>query len=150
MRGTSPLNDVELLTWMNRHESTRRLMGGIHALDTLPLSVHYYKPTLFIVNTAKSSHPGKHWVCILLGLGTSEFFDSLGTLPCKTFVDFMGPQYKYCTTRLQSLDIPSCGYYTLFYALCRSQGLSFESIVHNMSLAHDNDIVTTVRNIVPS
>ncbi len=150
MRGTLPLNDVELLTWVNRHEPTSRIMAGIYARDTLPLSVHYYKPTLFIVNTAMSNHPGKHWVCILLGLGTSEFFDSLGVPPCKTFVDFMGPRYKYCTTRLQSLDTPSCGYYSLFYAMCRSQESSFESIVHNMSLAHDNDIVTTVQSITPS
>ena len=123
------------------------MLGGVYSCDTLPLAQHY-EPTLYIVNTAKSSHPtGKHWIAMLVGISIPEYFDSLGQKPRKDFVDFLGPNYMYCSTRLQSLDLPSCGYYCLHYALCRAQHMPFERIVQDMYVSDDYGIMQTVQQI---
>jgi hypothetical protein len=102
------------------------------------------------VNTAKISHPtGKHWIAMLVGVEIAEYMDSLGHKPPQDFINFLGPNYTYCSQRLQSLTYPSCGYYCLYYAVCRSQNLPFDRIVQDMYMTGDNSIMCTVQQIKP-
>jgi len=144
-----PLSNIELLTWLTHHKDIPPLLGGVYSRDTLPKKQHY-SPALYIVNTAPASHPtGIHWIAMLIGNGTSEYFDSLGHKPCHEFRDFLGPHYVYCRERLQSLSALSCGYYCLYYAVCRAQHLSFDRIVQDLYNSDDHSVMHSVQQIQP-
>jgi hypothetical protein len=144
-----PLSNLELLTWLTGHDAIRPMLGGVYASDNLP-HTHHHKPTLYIVNTAKLSHPtGIHWVAMLVGVPTPEYFDSLGHRPCRDFVDFMGTPYIYCSKKLQSPSSNGCGYYCLYYAVCRARYISFERIIHDLNASDDHSVMLTVQQIKP-
>ena len=125
------------------------ILGGIYSRDTIPKRRNC-KPTLYIANTALESHPtGIHWVALLLGVETPEYFDSLGQKPCREFADFLGSKYTYCSSRLQSLSTYACGYYCLYYAVCRAQHLPFDRIVHDLYNMDDQTVMHTVQQIQP-
>jgi hypothetical protein len=141
-----PLTNLELLHWLMQHESIRPLLGGVYCRDTLPVKNTIIKPTLLIVNTAKSNHPtGIHWVGMFIGIPVPEFFDPLGRRPCHEFITFLGPHYICTAIRVQSLTQPTCGYFCLMYCLGRSQGSSLRYIVNTMCNVTDSVVVKTVR-----
>ena len=142
-----PLSNFEILTWLTGHEEIKPILGGVFSIDTLP-RVHHYEPTLYIVNTAKSSHPtGTHWVAILVGIETSEYLDTLGCKPRPEFIDILGSNYIYCSKKLQDPSSSACGYYCLYYGLCRAQQLTFERIVTDAYNASDYTVMYTVQQI---
>ena len=144
-----PLSDVEMLSWLLVNVQSG--VGGIYFRDTLPLDRKVHTtPTIYIANTAKLSHPtGTHWVALTLGLERAEYFDSLGHAPCAEFVEFLGPHYVYCATPLQATTETSCGYLCLFYAVCRSHHLTFETIVKICYAAGSYAIMATVQELGP-
>ncbi len=70
----------------------------------------------FIINTAKSTEPGEHWVLIWQPANTiCEYFDSYGLAPFKSeILNFLPRKFKYNNTRLQSLMSSCCGQYCLY------------------------------------
>ncbi len=144
-----PLNNVELITWLLHQQKIESILAGVYCRDTLP-QIQHYRPTLYIVNTAGKAHPtGIHWICLLVGIPISEYFDSLGQPPSADFIQFLGPNYTYCTVKLQVQSPVACGYYCLLYALCRAHDVSFESIIINMYKSDDYAIMQTVEQITP-
>ncbi len=142
-----PLSNIELLTWLLRHEELQPILGGVYSRDNLPRR-HHYKPTLYLANTAIETHPtGMHWIAMLVGIPIPEYFDSLGLKPHNDFVTFLGPCYIYCSMRLQSPLQPSCGYYCLYYALCRAQGVPFHSIMNSLYGIEDLVVIATIQQL---
>ena len=70
----------------------------------------------FIINTAKSTEPGEHWVLIWQPANTiCEYFDSYGLAPFKSeILNFLPRKFKYNNTRFQSLMSSCCGQYCLY------------------------------------
>lgn len=142
------LNSRQLLTWLMQQKQTAAIFGGVFCRDTLPTKI--YKPTLYVVNTAKHSHrTGIHWVAIFTGIPMPEYFDSLGRTPPPDFWPLLGPRYIYNKTRVQSLLYPTCGYYCLFYAACRAGGTSFDDIIREMKATEDCAIARSIQQIHP-
>ncbi len=60
---------------------TRKEFCGVLPIDYLPIK-KIKRPCSFVINTDKSSLPGKHWFAIYLPLkGKIEYFDSFGIKP---------------------------------------------------------------------
>ena len=89
--------------------------------DEVPAHVGV-RPRTFFVNTDTCNRGGSHWVAFYFPLvGPVEFFDSLGSAPeayHRRFANVLivnGPQYYYCSSRIQPDDTDTCGLYCLYY-----------------------------------
>ena len=111
---------------------------GVYAADTFNLNRNGF----YIVNTAVSTHPGKHWVVYFKKGLYKEFFDSYGNngnyynMPDQTFFN---------TIRLQG-DLPVCGYYCICYCMMRCRGISLRKITK--MLKKNNSDVMVVKGII--
>jgi hypothetical protein len=72
-------------------------------------------------------------------VGPAEFFDSLGSAPETYHRRFAivlivnGPQYYYCSSRIQPDDTDTCGLYCLYYFKRRHRGMELPDIVEDFS-----------------
>ena len=96
------------------------------------------RPRTFIVNTDTCDRGGSHWVAFHFPLvGPAEFFDSLGNAPetyHRRFANVLivnGPQYYYCSSRIQPTD--TCELYCLYYFKRRHRGMELPDIVKYFS-----------------
>ena len=87
------------------------------------------KPCFFFVNIDSTGSPGSHWIAIGLFKTTIEVFDPLGftifnwsQIPCSllTFIHTHSTNRKLLISdKVQSNFSTLCGFYCLFYVLCR-------------------------------
>lgn len=141
------LHSDQLFAWLRE---TVAIFGGVFCRDRLPLNKVHSQPTLYIVNTAQQKHPtGIHWVAMLVGIATPEYFDSLGRPPHSDLLDLLGTRYIHNKVRVQSPLYPTCGYYCLFFAVCRSRGTPMNVIVEEMRSSDDCTIASVVQQIHP-
>lgn len=113
---------------------------GVHAADHLPN--RFPVNTFFIANTDIFTKPGKHWVCfykvIIQSHTCIEFFDSAGLGPgvySKAWLSYIAHQadfYRYNSEIIQDPISTYCGVHCLCFALLRSLGFSFNTIVRNI------------------
>lgn len=99
---------------------------------------------VFVVNTARSHHKGKHWVGIFKNAnaegGHYEFFDPCGRNAREydsCFTNFLNNNKSghVCNqTQFQTTDIPCCGHYVLYFILSRCR-------TRDVMLPHDNAYV---------
>ena len=89
------------------------------------------KDKFVIANTDSKDGPGKHWVAFFFtDSGPDEFFDSLGK-PAE-FYDFEEELHKpYLTNcnRLQEFGSNACGYYCVYFVMCRYAGMALSDII---------------------
>ena len=98
------------------------------------------RPRTFIVNTDTCDRGGSHWVAFHFPLvGPTEFFDSLGSAPETYYRHFAnvlivnGPQYYYCSSKIQPDDTDTCGLYCLYNFKRRHRGMKLPDIVKDFS-----------------
>jgi hypothetical protein len=109
---------------------------GVFAADEVPNPRALQKPFMFIANTAPRRHPGKHWVAFYFPIRSkSEFFDSFAKTT--SYYGFHLKNYIHNTQVLQAHDSTVCGYYVLYYLICRARGLSMEDILQPFSKDRD-------------
>lgn len=99
-----------------------------------------------IINTDRSSGPGKHWVCVFVDTDAKsvEYFDSAGDPPMPDVINwlictsqllskFSGKQFRdiRVTEREHQLGNSECGVYSLFYILARLNGTSSSFFTYN-------------------
>jgi len=100
----------------------------------LPLSKQMKKPSLYVLNTDKSTGPGEHWcIVIFFENGLCEFFDSNGFSPNiykfdKPFLK-LAKHVEYNNLRVQSITSSTCGHHCIFFAVHRSRGISMQDIM---------------------
>ena len=103
---------------------------GCFAQDTVAKLRFRSKPCFFFVNVDSSGSNGSHWLAIGLFSTTIEVFDPLGftifnwsQVPCSllTFIHTHSTNRNHTTIsdRVQSDDSSLCGFYCLFFVLCR-------------------------------
>ena len=68
------MNTLQILKVLEQARYVRPLFNGVFAIDQLPKS----DDGAYVVNTAKSTHPGKHWVAVYVTGNKVEYFDSYG------------------------------------------------------------------------
>lgn len=124
------MDEYQLAKICRRHKFINKRFYGVVCKDEIPLIIPAQK--FLIVNTAKRSEIGKHWVVIYTTSDSDlEYFDSYGERPPED----MGLEWLYDvrtnTKRLQSTYTSVCGQYCLYFIYKRSCGLSMENIVSN-------------------
>ena len=110
---------------------------------------------LFVCNSQDSHLPGEHWFVIYLdGNGLGECFDSFGADPgiyddrYEAFLRDRCREWTYNTVPFQNLDSNVCGYYAVFYCLCKSNGHPIGDVLLTMFLAGDDGIKDSVINFI--
>lgn len=141
------MNSIQISSCLRKNKYTRKIFRGVFPVDQLHLR-SIKKPALLVVNTAVSTHPGKHWVAIYLpkDKGFVEFFDSYGRfLHNKYFEEFFKRfsnlnKILFNARILQSAFSSVCGYYCCVYAVYRAKGKSMNDFIKNFSnRLHEND-----------
>ncbi len=99
-----------------------------------------------IINTAPSTHQGKHWVAAIKLNGKQEFFDSYGLPPCEEIHRFLSKrgQYKFNTKQTQGVFSTTCGAHCIFYLYYHSKGFTMEEIVKQ---ANDKSVIDFINRL---
>ena len=117
------------------------------------------KPKLIICNTDPSNLPGKHWLLFFFQNDTVDYYDSLGNnleYYGKEFTDFVkkfAKFYEKAEVRTQPLNTSLCGYYCLYFAYGKCNGLKMEEIIdsmisasHVINFVNENFLICTNSN----
>lgn len=131
------MNNKEIFALMKARLETRHILYNVYALDTLPdeFPTDAQRPSAFIVNTAKASELGRHWVvCFFPRQGMPEFFDSFGGMPHRVFVNFMKMPFRKNNRFIQNPLTTTCGQYCMYFVFLRgglnvSMDLVIETLV---------------------
>lgn len=112
----------------------RRIFRGVYPRDKLPRWVSTQQPCAFIINTDRSSGPGRHWVALWLdGKGKAEYFDSFGLPPShleiKNFILRHCHTYRFNSRLLQDMTSSFCGLYVIFFVYMKSRGASLTRLL---------------------
>jgi hypothetical protein len=102
---------------------------GVYARDELPKLDSF--PCCFVLNTAKRSHPGKHWLAFYYdSKSVCNFFDSFGNDPeffnLKSYISKNSDAVIWNKKPIQSFQSENCGYYCILFLILRSSGYSME------------------------
>lgn len=130
------LNTFQLRHALSHDDKTQTFFDGVFPSDFLKNIKN--KPKLIIVNTDPSTQPGKHWLLFFLDNDKMEMFDSLGrsieyySEGIRNFVSRFAKTIKFVDRRIQPLNSSLCGHYCLYFAYCRCNGQSMDTIVNNM------------------
>ena len=124
------MNNRQIASFLKQDPVTRQSFGGVFSANTLPEIIRNL-PIGYVVNTAKDTHPGEHWISIWIGKnGQKEYFDSYGLPPLNEEIEsFLEPFYKYNDKRLQNLTSATCGQYCIYYIWHRARKKSMKEIV---------------------
>ena len=153
-------NELEAI--LQRNEVVRDTFLGVFALDRLPFRFELVDiqtqqkrmgllNRLFLAcNCCPSSKRGRHWIVVFYDEGSVDFFDSFALPPdaydddaarLTTFLDETtgAEEVIYSTTPLQSIDSDVCGHYCALFCVARSRGMSFKSIIGEVSTLKTRD-----------
>lgn len=121
---------------LKTYSYTRNEFCGVLPIDYLPIK-KVKRPCSFIINTDKSTLPGKHWFAIYLPLkGKIEYFDSFGFKPLNKEVYLFfkkNGKWIYNNLQLQNNNSKSCGKFCALYVAYRSKGLSKKDFINLFS-----------------
>lgn len=125
------MNSIQLQKILSDNESTKSTFIGIFARDELPMITKY--PTCFILNTAKRSHNGEHWLAFYFDSKKNcNFFDSYGNHP--SFFNLTNYIIKYSNNLfynkkcIQSWVSENCGFYCILFLILRATGYEIDKI----------------------
>jgi len=137
------MNGKQLIKVFSRLTTTRDWFFDICAVDKIKLPpFKRYCQYFIIVNTARSAHPGLHWVVLFKPKrGKCIFIDSLGKKPKSYNIaildclldmtresDFLF-NFVCVPFALQSNDSIYCGIYCIFIVSYLCKGFSFDDIL---------------------
>jgi hypothetical protein len=141
------LNTLQIINILKNYKSTKNLFIGVFPRDRLPQKLKY--PSCFIINTDKSSQPGKHWLALYYnGKKEAEFFDSYGNSPefynLQNYLSKTSIKWTFNKIQVQSLTSKYCGHYCCLYLLYKSKSLSLEEFLSKFTKSTlKNDLIIT-------
>ena len=128
---------AEIYRILSRDPFTMKYFIGVYPSDKIP-NFHTSESRALVINTDKSSEPGRHWIAVFIENNQHvEFFDSFGLPPeaygsdITTFVRRY-PQVSCNKIPFQSLTSNVCGPYCIYFLVKRCQGFCIYSIVSNL------------------
>jgi len=116
------------------------IFKGAYPSDVVPISIpiDLKDPQAYIINTADSTHPGEHWIALVLVKNKCLFFDSFGhqllNLDILNKLKKAGVlQYQFNNKQIQPYQSENCGYYCIAFILSCQNGMSFSKFLNNFS-----------------
>lgn len=108
-------------------------MKGVYSRNQIPRSLDVNKASAFVLNLDDSDGPGTHWVAVYHHPKSEyvDYFDSFGLPPpleVQKYTKLKPIQYN--DGMLQDLRSSACGYYCINFINFRSQGYSYQKIIH--------------------
>lgn len=131
---------------LNSDSTLQRHVLGVHAKDTLPMLTHNMltRGVGLIVNTENTGSQGRHWIVIYIKGRRGELFDSLAEPVNSAFHSYLKSyvgSYLHIVKRLQSSNSALCGFYCLYFLLCKVKNtFSLNQIVESFD---ENDLVSS-------
>ena len=105
---------------------------GCFPLDGLP-SFPTTFPKSMIINTQPSSHPGEHWVALVLTETKCYYFDSFALPTVPPNIDmYLNPYYRgitYLDIRIQDITSNYCGAYCVCFVLHVQDDVAYEKFI---------------------
>ena len=122
-----------------------KIFSGIFPIDKIN-KIPLHGDTAVIINTAPSTHKGKHWVAMINLKNKQEYFDSYGISPPIEIKHQLEKRGKYTWNKIQTQGVFSatCGAHCIFFLFHRSKGFSMQDIVKK---ADDKTVTDFVNNI---
>lgn len=131
---------------LRTNEITKYQFGGVKAADEIWTIPRSEEQMFYILNNEPAYMRGGHWLAILIGSRTAEFFDSAGQPPeaySTAFKDFLmthSRRYKFNSKKIQHSNSDTCGLYCMIYIYLRIIGFEMNDIVMMFKLQlKDND-----------
>lgn len=138
------MNSVEISNVIRSDPMASKTFRGVFACDELRgINCREIKRNRtsqsFIVNLDSSEKSGSHWVALYFDSnGQCDYFDSFGIYPIGSdiprFISLSSTTFRYNTKTLQELSSSYCGFYSCFFILTRSRGISMPDIVNIFSI----------------
>lgn len=121
------MNSVQINNILRKHPKTRDKFLGVFARDEL-VNIKQY-PCCFVMNTAKRSHPGMHWVAFFFDSNkVCHFFDSYGNSPTlfrlNNFIKNNSTRLIFNKKQIQSWTSDNCGYFCVLFLIFKCLGYS--------------------------
>lgn len=146
------MNTIQITRLLTHNKVTKKFFRGVFAIDTIPKTIK--KPGMMIINTDKSTQPGKHWIAAFVpASGCAEYFDSYGGTPAhtelKNFLQKQSTCFVYNNKRLQGNFTTVCGQYCCVYLWMRCSKKSmqyFLNLFDNSNYEHNDRHVVAIFN----
>ena len=120
------MNTLQILKVLEQDRYVRPLFNGVFAIDQLPKCEN----GAYVVNTAKSTHPGQHWVAVYVTGNKVEYFDSYGGEPSSHLKRWWRKRsWTYNAVPLQSALTSVCGQYCIYYLIHRCRDITLEEML---------------------
>ena len=131
------MNSEQLTVVLKQDRYVGSIFGGVYPVNRLPP----IRNGAYVINTAPDSHPGLHWVALMVKGDSIEYFDSYGGEP--SFKLRRWGKSKHWTTNpfpLQSPLTSVCGQYCVYYLLHRARGIELNVLLMDfVADVDDND-----------
>ena len=123
------MNSIQIDKILKSNHQTCNIFIGVFARDELPKIKSF--PCCFILNTAKRTHQGKHWLAFYFdSKKVCNFFDSFGNNPeffnLQNYLDLATSKVISNNKPIQSWKSQNCGYYCILFLILRSSGHSMK------------------------
>lgn len=104
---------------------------GCFSQDNLPTKLNL--PATIIINTAKRSSKGRHWIAIRIQKNSSLYFDTFGVHPVedniKTFLQRFSKKILYSVVCIQDINSFYCGFYCFAFIKMVKNVKSFKTFL---------------------
>ena len=136
------MNTLQIRKVLEQDRYVRPLFNGVFAIDQLPKCVD----GAYVVNTAKSTHPGQHWIAVYIAGDIVDYFDSYGGEPSSDLQRWCRNwSWTYNPVPLQSPLTSVCGQYCIYYLIHRCRGITLDEMLldfcadvdHNDQMVYD-------------
>lgn len=131
------MNTEEISFALKQDPCVGPIFRGVYPSNRLPPM----RDGAYVINTAPDSHPGLHWVAVLVKDDTVEYFDSYGGKPSLRLRRW-GKKKSWTTNPipLQSPLTSVCGQYCIYYLLHRARGIELTTLLMDFGPdVDDND-----------
>lgn len=120
------MNTTEITSVLKQDRYSAPLFLGVYPSNRLPP----IRDGAYVINTAPDSHPGLHWVALIVKGDTVEYFDSYGGKPSPRLRRWVNKKtWTFNPIPLQSPLTSVCGQYCIYYLLHRVRGIDMTTIL---------------------
>ncbi len=139
------MDSIQINQIISNLSPLNKIFQGTFPIDKLH-KIPLHGNTAAIINTAPSTHKGKHWVAIMNVNNKQEYFDSYGLPPKNEISHHLKKRgnYTFNNVPTQNLFSAACGAHCIYFLFHRSKGYPLREIVKQTS---DKTVISFVSNL---